>query len=107
MLSVVYFDMYKHTCTRGTDSSYPCSSRGTGGGWREFSFPWRYWTTDIFKVCIWLFSYPMLFLMFLTLVAYQACSSAVITSQHCCKNEWPRQYMQGNNEVGLFDVGIW
>lgn len=49
----------------------------------------------------------MFFLMFLTLIAYQACSSAVITCQHCCKNEWPRQYMQGNNEVGLFDVGIW
>lgn len=41
----------------GTDSSYPCSSRGTGCGWRKFSFPWGDWTTNIFKVWIldWLF----------------------------------------------------
>lgn len=49
--------------------------------------------------------FPMLFfLMLLTLFAYQACSSAVITCQHCCKNEWPRQHLQGNYEIGPFDV---
>lgn len=58
----------------GTDSSYPCSSRGTGCGWRKFSFPWGDWTTNIFKVWIldWLFSYA-----FLSYVTYTFCLSGM------------------------------
>jgi hypothetical protein len=93
-----------------SDFSTSRAGWGTALRWRESSLPWRDWTTLVLEVLIKFInlrevqiskpSFSSICFNWYSLslsLSLQACSSAIITCQHCGENEWSRRDTQGND----------